>query len=138
MKWLGGIGVSLAVLLIAACATNTARAPGPDLTKLKTFYVVRTPEDERGTEKLIARRLTALGYRSIHGDSPTPPEKVDAIVTYNDRWKWDSTMYMIQLDIQIRDPWGAMLASGQVMRPSRQHTSPEDMVEETLGQIFNK
>ena len=138
MKWLAGIGMSLAVLLVAACATNTARAPGADLTKLKTFYIVHTPEDERGTEKLIARRLAALGYHSTHGDSPTPPEKVDAIVIYNDRWKWDSAMYMIQLDIQIRDPWGAMLASGQVMRPSQQRKSPEDMVEETLRQIFNK
>ena len=46
-------------------------------------------------------------------------------------------MYMIKLDIQIRDGTsGAILAKGEVMRPSLQRKSPEGMVEETLGVIF--
>jgi hypothetical protein len=84
LTWLTRIAASLALLLLTACATtNTAHVPGADLTRLKSFYVVRTPEDERGVEKLIAKRLGALGYVSSSGDSPTPPDKVDAIVTYN-------------------------------------------------------
>jgi len=133
----------LAVLLLAAavlagCATsNSARAPDTDLHKLKSFYVVRVPADTRGVEKLIAKRLETLGYQSTSGDAPTPASRVDAIVTYEDRWMWDITMYMIKLDIQIHDgATGAVLANGEVMRPSLQRKSPEGMVEETLGVIF--
>ncbi len=132
------IGMLLPILMLSACATNNAtRAPDANLSKLKTFYVVRVPEDERGIEKLIAARLTALGYQSASGDAPKSAAPVDGIVTYQDRWMWDITMYMIKLDIQIRDGTsGAILAKGEVMRPSLQRKSPEGMVEETLGVIF--
>jgi len=125
-------------LVLTACATsNSAHAPDVDLHKLKTFYVARLPADERGVEKLIATRLTAMGYQSTSGDAPKPAAPVDAIVTYQDRWMWDITMYMIKLDIQIHDgATGAVLANGEVMRPSLQRKSPEGMVEETLGVVF--
>jgi len=138
MKRVMEIGMLLPILMLSACATNNAtKAPDANLGKLKTFYVVRVPEDERGIEKLIAARLTAMGYQSTTGDAPKPAALVDAIVTYQDRWMWDITMYMIKLDIQIRDGTsGAILAKGEVMRPSLQRKSPEGMVEETLGVIF--
>ena len=138
MKRVMEIGMLLPILMLSDCATNNAtKAPDANLSKLKTFYVVRVPEDERGIEKLIAARLTAMGYGSTAGDAPKPAAPVDAIVTYQDRWMWDITMYMIKLDIQIRDGTsGAILAKGEVMRPSLQRKSPEGMVEETLGVIF--
>ena len=132
------MGLALPILLLGACATNNAtKAPDVNLNKLKSFYVVRLPADERGIEKLIAARLNAMGFQSTSGDPPKPEAPVDAIVTYQDRWMWDITMYMIKLDIQIRDGTsGAILAKGEVMRPSLQRKSPEGMVEETLGVIF--
>ncbi len=125
-------------LMLAGCATNhAARAPDADLTRLSSFYVARLPADERGVEKLISSRLTAIGYQSTFGDAPSPPAPVDAIVTYQDRWMWDITMYMIKVDVQVRDAKsGAILATGEVMRPSLQRKSPEGMVEEALGVIF--
>lgn len=128
----------LATLMLGGCATNnSARAPDADLHRLKTFYVVRLPADERGIEKLISKRINALGYQCSSGDAERPTDPVDAIVTYQDRWMWDITMYMIKLDIQIHDgATGAILANGEVMRPSLQRKSPEGMVEETLGVIF--
>ncbi len=138
MKRLTHSAVWLLVLLLAGCATNRAsHAPDADLHKLKTFYVARLPADENGVEKLIAKRLSVLGYQCTSGDAQTPPSPVDAVVTYQDRWMWDITMYMIKLDIQIHDgTTGAVLANGEVMRPSLQRKSPEGMVEETLGVIF--
>ena len=138
MRRLAQLAVLLATTVLGGCATtNSARAPDADLHKLKTFYVVRVPEDERGIEKLIAQRLVTLGYQCTSGDASTPATAVDAIVTYQDRWMWDITMYMIKLSIQIHDgATGAILASGEVMRPSLQRKSPQGMVEETLGVIF--
>lgn len=128
----------LPLLLLAACATETSsRAPDAHLSRLKTFYVARLPADHRGIQKLISARLRQLGYQSTWGDARTPASPVDAIVTYQDRWMWDITMYMIRLDVQVRDSkTGAILAYGEVMRPSLQRKSPEGMVEQTLGEIF--
>lgn len=135
--WRAASAFFLAVLLSACATTNSAKAPDVNLGKLKTFYVARLPADERGVEKLISKRLTALGYESTSGDAATPPTPVDAIVTYQDRWMWDITMYMLKLDVQVRDGRsGAILATGEVMRPSLQRKSPEGMVEEVLGVIF--
>ena len=138
MNRLVRIGALLPTLMLTACATtNSARAPDADLHVLKTFYVARLPADERGIEKLISNRLTVMGYQCTSGDAQTPVSPVDAIVTYQDRWMWDITMYMIKLDIQIHDgKTGAILANGEVMRPSLQRKSPEGMVEETLGVVF--
>jgi hypothetical protein len=138
MKRLTQIGTLFVALLLTACATsNSAHAPDADLHKLKTFYVARLPADENGIEKLIAKRLTVMGYQCTAGDAQTPESPVDAIVTYQDRWMWDITMYMIKLDIQIHDgATGAVLANGEVVRPSLQRKSPEGMVEETLGVVF--
>ena len=125
-------------MLPAACATlDSAKAPDANVKGLKSFYVVRVPEDERGIEKLIAARLSALGYAAASGDAPRPPDRVDAVVTYQDRWMWDITMYMIKLDVQVHDgESGAIIARAQSMRPSLQRKSPEGMVQEVLGEIF--
>ena len=138
MNRVSQLGIVLITLLLTACASsNSARAPDADLHRLKTMYVARLPADERGIEKLIANRLTVLGYQCTSGDAQTPAAPVDAIVTYQDRWMWDITMYMIKLDVQIHDgKTGAILANGEVMRPSLQRKSPEGMVEETLGVVF--
>jgi len=138
MRSLFRIGMLLLTLMLAACATtNSARAPDADLHKLKTMYVVRGSEDERGIEKLIANRLNVMGYQCTSGDAQTPASPVDAIVTYEDHWMWDITMYMMKLNITVHDgATGAVLANGEVMRPSLQRKSPEGMVEETLGVVF--
>jgi hypothetical protein len=132
------IAAVLSLLLLTACATsNSARAPDVDLHKLKTFYVARVPEDGRGVEKIIAKALTDRGYQSSSGDAATPASRVDAVVTYQDRWMWDMTMYMLKLDLQVRDgASGAVLAKSEVMRPSLQRKSPEGMVNEALDLVF--
>jgi hypothetical protein len=129
-----------AFLLLAACAgMKSTKAPGTDLTQLKTFYVQRLPADQRGIERLISERLNALGYQSTFGLDAKPPAAVDALVTYQDKWMWDITMYMLQLDVQIRDPNTSMvLASAQSYRPSLQRTTPAGMVEEVLNEIFKQ
>lgn len=129
-----------ACAVLSGCASMQAtKAPGTDLAKLKTFYVARLPADERGIEKLISTRLGTMGYQASSGAEPASATPVDAIVTYQDRWMWDLTMYMIKLSVQVRDGQsGAILANGESMRPSLQRKSPEGMVEEVLTEIFKQ
>jgi hypothetical protein len=80
-----------------------------------------------------------MGFKSSYGVNDTPASPVDAIITYQDRWMWDITMYMIQLDVQVRDgQTRAVLANGRSFRPSLQRKSPEGMVEEVLLDIFKQ
>ncbi len=127
----------VAILLGACASVESARAPDANVHKLKSFYVVRVPEDERGIEKLIAARLEKMGLAASSGDADKPAEPVDAIVTYQDRWMWDITMYMIKLSVQLHDPQsGAVIARAEATRPSLQRKSPQGMVEEVLGELF--
>jgi len=129
----------LVCLVLPACSAtlNAKKMPGTDLSKLKTFYVQKLPADERGVEQLIAQRLTHMGFTATSGASDTPSSPVDAIVTYQDKWMWDITMYMLQLDMQVRDPRsGMVLVSGQSIRTSLVRKDPEGMVEEVLTEMF--
>ena len=127
------------ILALTACAESLTakRMPGADLSPLKTVYVQKLPADERGIDLLIANQLTRMGFAAVSGTSETPSSPVDAVVTYQDRWRWDITMYMWQLNVQIRDGQTRMrLATGQAMHTSLVRKSPEEMVEEVLAEIF--
>jgi hypothetical protein len=130
--------VALTLLLLSGCASlESARAPDANPKGLKSFYVVQEPGDDHALDKVLSARLTSMGYSATYGEAPQPPDRVDAIVTYQDRWMWDITMYMIKLDVQLHDAEsGAVIARAQSMRPSLQRKSPEAMVQEVLGEIF--
>ncbi len=129
-----------AVALTTGCAVNRATAtvdPSVDLQALKTLYVVQEPQDERGVGKLIADKFRALGFDTHHGEKAAG--KVDAVVTYVDKWWWDITMYLLELTITIRDPTTEFpLASGNSMHTSLTRKSPTEMVDEVVTNIMNK
>ena len=129
-----------AAILMSSCASiSTKKAPSANLTNLNTFYVQRLPADERGIERVISDQLNLLGYKSTYGKLAAPSNPVDAIVTYRDKWMWDLTMYMIKLNLEIRDGEDMrVLASGESHRPSLVRKSPEEMAKEILVNILKK
>ena len=124
--------------LLCACATTSfSKSPGVDLSKIKTVYVIKLAADGRGINKIIANELNLLGYQAATGLETEIPEGVDATLTYQDRWMWDITMYMIRLNIQVRESKnGALLAEGESYRLSLQRKSPDEMAKEVLYSIF--
>lgn len=134
------LGLTFLALSLAACATLQAtKAPSADLSKIKTIYVQKLEGDGYNVYQVITARLNAMGFKATTGVSADPPEPVDAIVTYVDRWMWDLTMYMIRLNIQVRDgKTRAILANGESYRPSLERRSTEEMVAETLDTIFKQ
>jgi hypothetical protein len=137
---MGMLPLSILILLsFTACAENlnAKKMPGADLSPLKTVYVQKLAADGRGIDRLIADQLTLMGFIATNGVNDLPSSPVDAVVTYQDKWMWDITMYMIQLSVQIRDGQTRMLlATGQAMHTSLVRKSPEEMVEEVLMAIF--
>jgi len=130
-----------ALLLASGCAINRATAlqtPGTDLSHVKVFYVVKSPEDKREIDKLIKDRLVKMGFTATNGPETPLPFKADAVVTYKDKWMWDITMYMLELTITLRNPTNNFpMATGNSYHTSLTRKSPAEMVEEVLTNIFN-
>jgi len=130
----------LIILLMMGCSKAIIRSdsdPSINLAALKTFYVRKLPVDKRGLEKIIAKKLNEFGFQATSGMDSTPPDPVDAVVTYKDRWIWDITMYMLEINIEFRNPESDFVfASGKSYRTSLVRKPPEEMIDEVLRDLF--
>ncbi len=130
----------VALSTLCGCASTSLTSdidPSADLTSLQSFYVVKYESDDRGLEEKIAAELSAMGKNATSGTEPKPPSPVDTVVTYQDKWFWDITMYMLELNIDLRDPeTNYKFATGRSYRTSMARKSPEEMIQEVLGEIF--
>jgi hypothetical protein len=130
--------LALIATITTGCAVNRATGyvdPATNLSALKTMYVKRIPADD-GTHVLIAEKLKSKGVAVTSGVE-SPPDNVDAVVTYIDKWMWDITMYMIELTITIRDPKSDFpLATANSYHTSLTRLSPKEMVDEVVDNIY--
>lgn len=139
MKVVSLLGAAiLAAALTSGCAVNRATAtvdPSANFSAVKSMHVVKIPEDSRAINELIAGKLRDRGYAVTTGTEKK--SAADALVTYADKWMWDITMYMLELTITIRDPKNDFpLATGNSFHTSLTRKSPNEMVDEVLGNIF--
>jgi hypothetical protein len=101
------------------------------------MYVKHYPSDNSGVNLEIADKLRSKGVTVITGPG-TPPSNVDALVTYVDKWRWDITMYMLELTITIRDPKTENpLATGNSVHTSLTRKSQTEMVAEVVNNIYS-
>ena len=138
-KWRHLLALALLTLGLAACVNQEGATltPGADLARLRSFHVVKFQPDNRGIERLIADDLRQRGFAATSGPEAARPPEADALVTYSDRWAWDITMYMLSLDVTLRDArTGFPLAVGHSLHTSLTRQSPTEMVREVLGNIF--
>ena len=112
-------------------------APTTDMASLKTIYVVHQPKDTHMVNQLIADNLGLRGVKATTGQGPAPTN-VDAIITYVDQWRWDITLYLLQLTVTVREPkTNIPMASASSLHTSLTRLSPPEMVTETLNNIYN-
>jgi hypothetical protein len=137
---LKGINVILILLFVTGCSKAIIRSdsdPNTNLNDFKNLYVLKLPEDERGLEKIIARKLNEFGFQATSGVDTIPANSVDAVVTYKDRWMWDITMYMLEINIEFHNPdSNFVFVSGKSYRTSLVRKSPEEMIDEVLRDMF--
>ena len=131
--------VGLVSVLSTGCAVNRATGsvdPSTTLSSLKTIYVRKIPDDNGGTNVLIADKFRTKGVTVTTGTEP-PPSNIDAVVTYLDKWMWDITMYMLELTITIRDPKTDFpMATGNSFHTSLTRQAPKEMVNEVVNNIY--
>ena len=142
LKQLMKFSTVVIVLIVTSGCVNTELMadvdPATDLVSLNTFYVAKNESDDRGIEEIIATELVAMGKKATSGVEAKPTSPVDAVITYEDKWMWDITMYMLELTIDLRDPQtNYKFATGRSYRTSLARKSPSEMVNEVLNEIFN-
>ncbi|GHB96236.1 hypothetical protein [Cerasicoccus arenae] len=129
----------LFAILFTGCAGQKSQvASNAVFQDQDIYYVERLPADERGVNNLIVDNLRQRGFQAKSGPQNEAPAEADYILAYEDNWMWDMTMYMLKLEIKIRNRTGSTIASGESYRPSLQRKPPEFMVDETLDEIFAK
>ncbi len=129
-------------LLFIGCSitSNSAKlVPNTLVKERQSFYVIHLDTDKRHIDQMIAKVLTEEGYTAISGSKDNIPDNIDVLVTYEDRWMWDITNYLIQLDIQFRNSDNFYpYVAGETIRTSLSRKSPEEMARETLFTMLNK
>lgn len=132
--------VLIAGSFLGGCASmSSSTAPGADFSAIKNIHVVKLPADERGIDRILADELNMMGFKTTIGSPLSMPADADAVLTYQDKWMWDITMYMIELNVQLREPKTEIaLASAKSYRPSLQRKAPSEMAKEVLAEIFKK
>lgn len=128
------------ILFFTGCAIvdlRSSQIPGSDLSNINCLYVVHFEPDRRNLHDVIRDELIEMGLQAESGPRWDIPNDIDAIVTYEDRWFWDLANYMLQLNIEIRNPkTNYPLAIGESIRTSMARKNPDEMAREVLESIF--
>lgn len=129
---------SIILLFISGCAINKSTVQvdqHTNISNIKYVYIVKIHADERGVYGLIASRLEDIGIKVTFDDNEKAHS--DAVLTYEDKWMWDITMYMVQLTVNLRDKDSNFpIASANSMHTSLTRKKPEEMVSEVIDNLF--
>jgi len=131
--------VLLAVLgLATACASFSSWIdPKAHFQTRQHFYVESELADGQKLHEVIAAELRAMGYNASSGFLTMMPKGTDTIVSFQSRWTWDFTTYLIELDVQMRDAkTGKILATVYYHRPGVGGTSTEALINRVLTEIL--
>ena len=133
-------GLIACMLLLTACShLSIQRDAGVNVVHFKKIYVEHRLADGRGVDQLIVQELQGLGYDASSGPLTMTPTDTEAIVTYEDEWNWDFTLYMINLDVQVRNArTGKVLATARYGRPAMSGKSPARMVQAVIDPLFER
>ena len=126
-------------LALNSCVHDSQRqfAPGASESRINSVKSIHV-RDETGGEKTelaadLTSELKSMGYQASTGK----PARTDAVLTFKDQWTWDITMYMLSLEVQLREPGsGAVFATAKTVRTSLARKSQKEMVRETLTKLL--
>ena len=133
--------VLLAVLGFATgCASFSSwKDPKAQLQTRQHFYVESELADGHNLHEAIAAELRAMGYNATSGYLTMMPKGTDTIVSFQSRWTWDFSTYLIELDMQIRDAkTGKILATVSYHRPGVGGTSTDTLIKRVLTEIIGE
>jgi hypothetical protein len=98
-------------------------------------------KEKRRRAEDIATVLRKRGIDSVIVLPGEPvPRDVDGYFTYNDKWEWDLTMYLADLEIELHDTQTSTLIASARYKQSWVHRYPNpiDIVDNLVGQILGE
>lgn len=127
-----------ALLGWAGCASVETRKT-LDLSPFKRIYVEHRLTDDRRIDEQIVQELQRLGYEASCGHLTMMPDKMDAILTYEDRWEWDFKTYLIELTVTVRTAHTSKkLADGRYYQPTPRAKPASEVIRDVLTPLFKK
>src|SRR5258706_6298668 len=108
----------LILVMFAGCETyKPYTSPGATPPKLTRAAIIMEPnsKEKRRRADDIAAVLRKRGIDAVIVQPGEPvPKDVDGYFTYTDRWEWDLTMYLSDLQIELHDTQtSALIASAR-------------------------
>jgi hypothetical protein len=105
----------------------------------KRYFVERHEKDDRHLDATIAGELAKRGVVATSGINADRPPDLDVLVTYEDRWQWDMSMYLLSMRIDLRDPkTNALLATGNSMQTSLARKPAEEVISRIVAAFFEE
>ena len=102
----------------------------------KSFYV--DYEGKKDLDVVVVDELRSRGYKAVSSKSGAPAQKYDAVITCYDRWCWDITPYLMELQLKVVDPkTQSLVACGESYRPTFQRARPSTVVKQTLQAMLD-
>ncbi len=139
-KIIYGLLAVVMIVLASGCAThsNVVVNPGSSVVA-KSAYVVLHGDNSSDMDAYIQRELMAHGLVVKAGPEANQPD-ADIVVRYSDEWKWDMTMYLRSLDVQVYSvSTGTLIASGSWKNSALHgYHGAQDVVKDVVDQIFSK
>ncbi len=128
----------LPLLLLAGCATlDSHTEPKVNLASYQHLFVEHVLADGNGVDQVIARELRARGYDANSGPLTLLPDNAQLLVRYDDRWNYDFSNYMIELNLIVQTVDGdRRLATAHYHRPTLGKGSTVEMVDTVLDKLF--
>jgi hypothetical protein len=146
MKRIIGCAISCALILVvfAGCETYKPYAsPGTPPPKLTRAAILMEPNSKEKAKRAedIATVLQKRGIEAVIVPPGEPvPRDVDGYFTYNDKWEWDLTMYLADMQIELHDTQTSRLIASARYKQSWVHRYPDpiEIVDNLVGQILGE
>lgn len=126
-------------LLLSGCAVNSSTSnvtPGVSLADYESFHIVRPAETRNDLDILLRDGLVERGMSATIGTESDVPDETQVLVRYSERWVWDITTYLLNLNLQLVDAASRFpLATADIYHTSLTRRSPEQMVDDTLARL---
>ncbi len=132
--------LAAATLGLAGCSTSSRVVVNPGSTLVaESAYVVLHGGNSEDMDAHMQRELMAHGLTVRAGPELDNPG-TDLVVRYADSWRWDMTMYLGALDIQVYDTQsGTLIASGSWKNSALHgYHDSEKVTGQVIDEIFAK
>jgi hypothetical protein len=127
----------VAAILVSGCASSVSTRKVIALDRFQRIYVERRLNENNRLDELFVAELRRLGREASSGPLTMMPEKTDALLTYDARWKWDFRTYLIELNFELHTIHPRKkLADARYHQPTIRTKSPDEVIRELLVRLF--